>query len=318
MNDPGAGRPPAASAPAAGDATLLLGPLSLDLYRDGTVLPGGGALNMAWHWRQLGVPFRLLTRIGADHASVARRFLDRHGIPTEGDAIVGDGPSATIDIEILPDGQPQMDHFVEGVWADYRSTPREIARLAGPGRLHVVLVEGAIAELERLHADGVLARRSVSVDVLGFRHYTVDRFATTARMVDLAFVGWPGDPADPTVAALARITRDLGRRLVVTFGAAGVLVVDGRSGAPDRFVPVDPVPVRGTTVGCGDAFIAWSLAALGDDLSGDLIAAVERGKVGGAAATAWLRPLPDDAYERVPSASPREGPASRSGDTLSG
>ena len=53
---------------------LLLGALSLDLYRDGTVLPGGGVLNMAWHWWALGVPFHLLTRVGADHADVARRL----------------------------------------------------------------------------------------------------------------------------------------------------------------------------------------------------------------------------------------------------
>ena len=44
--------------PAASE-TLLLGALSLDRYLpDGPVLPGGGALNVAWHWRSLGLPFR--------------------------------------------------------------------------------------------------------------------------------------------------------------------------------------------------------------------------------------------------------------------
>ncbi len=100
------------------------------------------------------------------------------------------------------------------------------------------------------------------------------------------------------MAALATVVRDLGRRLVVTFGAAGVLVVDGTTGAPDRFVPVTPVRVTGTTVGCGDAFIAYFLAEY--RRFGDLLAAVERGKIGGALATAWPRPLPDDAYEALP------------------
>jgi hypothetical protein len=37
----------------AGD-TLLLGTISLDHYlASGAVLPGGGVLNMAWHWRRL-------------------------------------------------------------------------------------------------------------------------------------------------------------------------------------------------------------------------------------------------------------------------
>jgi sugar/nucleoside kinase (ribokinase family) len=273
---------------------LLLGPLSLDLYRDGTVLPGGGALNMAWHWRTLGVPFRLLTRVGTDHRAVALGFLDRHDIPYLPASIVGDGPSATIDIEILPDGQPHMDRFVEGVWADYRSTPAEEALIAEPGGLHVVLVEGAIAETARLHAAGLLAQREVSADFLGFRHYTVERFAETMAAVDLGFVGWPGDVADPTVRRLGEVARDLGRRLVITFGSKGVAVVDGRSGEADRFVPVTPVHVAGTTVGCGDAFIAWFLAEY--RRTGDLRAAVERGKLGGALATAWRGPLPDDAY----------------------
>jgi len=72
------------------------------------------------------------------------------------------------------------------------------------------------------------------------------------------------------------------------------VIVDGRSGEADRFVPVTPVRVAGTTVGCGDAFIAWFLAEY--RRRGDLLAAVERGKLGGALATAWRGPLPDDAY----------------------
>ena len=64
--------------------------------------------------------------------------------------------------------------------------------------------------------------------------------------------------------------------------------------------PVTPVPVTGTTVGCGDAFIAYFLAEYG--ASGDLAAGIETGMVGGALATAWPRPLPDEAYETLPGA----------------
>jgi sugar/nucleoside kinase (ribokinase family) len=98
------------------------------------------------------------------------------------------------------------------------------------------------------------------------------------------------------VTILGEIVRDLGRRLVITFGSQGVRLVDGRSGASDVTVPVIPVPVRGTSVGCGDAFIAWFLAEY--FASGDLRAAAESGKVGGARATLWRGPLPDTAYER--------------------
>lgn len=275
--------------------TLLVGALSLDRYRPhGPVLPGGGALNMAWHWRQLGLSFRLITRVGDDEAASFIDMLDRHEIDYGGrDAVVRDGPSASIDIEVLPDREIWMDHYVPGVCGDLRFTPEEEHLLTGARRLHGILVEGVIAELTRLGEAGRLVDVEVCADFLGFRHYTPARFADTMRWVDLAFVGWPGSPDDDEVAALRRTADDLGKRLVVTFGSRGVLIVDGAAGS-SQSLAVQPVPVAGTTVGCGDAFIAYLLAEWW--ATRDLMAAAERGKVGGALPTGWTRPLPDDAY----------------------
>jgi sugar/nucleoside kinase (ribokinase family) len=277
--------------------TVLLGALSLDRYLpDGPVLPGGGALNVGWHWRSLGLPFTLITRVGDGEADLFLDMLERHDIDHVPGSIVTDGPSASIDIEFLPDRQPWMDHYVQGVCGDLRFTPEEEHLLGGARRLHAILVEGVIAELERQGKAGRLAHLEVVADFLGFRHYTVDRFADTMRWVDLAIVGWPGEPGDATVTALRGVVRDLGKRLVVTFGAKGVLVVDGVAGL-ERSVAVTPSPVAGTTIGCGDAFIAYLLADWWRN--GDLIGAVEQGKVGGALPTAWVRPLPDAAYHGV-------------------
>ncbi len=272
-----------------------MGTISLDRYVEtGAVLPGGGILNMAWHWQRLGRPFRLLTRIGTEDGGPIEAFLDRHGVETVApDEVAAPGLSSAIDIEILPDRQPWMDHFVGGVWDDYRLTSRERAGLALAKRLHVVLVEGAITELERLAADGALRALEVSADFLGFRHYTVERLATTMRHVNLGIVGWPGEEDDPVVRGIREVANDLGRVLVVTMGARSVLVLDGRDGSSRRF-PVTPVTVEGTTLGCGDAFIAWYL----DELwrTGDHATAVAHGMIGGALATSWPRPLPDEAY----------------------
>jgi fructoselysine 6-kinase len=274
---------------------VLLGALSLDIYlgRD-LVLPGGGTLNMAWQWRRSGVPFRLLSRVGEDRPDVFRAFLDRHGIPSE-PGLVAPGASASIDIVIQPDLQPFMDHFVEGVWATFRLTRDEEARLADARGVHLVLVEGAIRELRRQALAGHMADVEVTADFLGFRHYTVERFADTMTDVDVGFVGWPGGLDDADVHGIRGVTHDLGRLTIVTFGAQGVRVFDGRpDGGGDRFVPVDAVPVAGTTLGCGDAFIAGFLEAW--RTSRDVVAAIERGKALGAEATAWRRPLPDAAY----------------------
>ena len=67
----------------------------------------------------------------------------------------------------------------------------------------------------------------------------------------------------------------------------------------ERQIAVDPVPVAGTTVGCGDAFIAYMLARAGGRAA-ICVAAAERGKIGGALPTGWIRPLPDDAYGPSP------------------
>jgi sugar/nucleoside kinase (ribokinase family) len=280
---------------AAGPSSLLLGAASLDIYlgRD-LVLPGGGVLNMAWHLRDAADPWHLLTRVGDDRPGVFLEFLGRHGIAHSAASIVGRGASASIDIEIQPDLQPHMDNFVEGVWATYRSTPDEERLIAGARRLHLVLVEGAIRELDRLWAAGLPAGLDVSADFLGFRHYTVDRFAATMRAVEVGFVGWPGALDDPVVGGIRDVAHGLGRLVVVTLGSRGVRVFDGRSGGEDRFLPVRAVPVAGTTVGCGDAFVAAFLASW--RRSPDVLAAVEAGKAAGAEATAWRRPLPDEAY----------------------
>ena len=281
--EPGAGR------------FALLGPLSLDVYlgRD-VVLPGGGALNMAWWWRRAGsVPFELFSRVGDDRPALFEAFLARHAIPVTPE-LVTTGASCSIDIEIRPDLQPHMDNFMEGVWAEYALTTDEAERVRELGRLHVVLVEGAIRELDRRHAIGSLAGIEVSADFLGFRHYTLARLAETMLAVDVGFIGWPGAPEDPDVAAIRDVAHRLGRVIVVTFGAQGVRAFDGRPDGGDAFVPVRAVPVLGTTVGCGDAFIAGFLA--GWRQTADLRRAIEAGADPGAEATTWRRPLPDEAY----------------------
>ena len=79
--------------------------------------------------------------------------------------------------------------------------------------------------------------------------------------VDLGFVGWAGDRDDARVRGIRDVAFDLGKLVVVTLGSRGVLVLDGRDGREERFVPVAAIPVYGTTVGCGDAFIAAFLSS---------------------------------------------------------
>lgn len=271
---------------------LLLGPASIDRWTaEGRDLPGGGALNMAYHWARAGLPSCLLTRVGSDDGEVVLEFLRRNDIGHLAGSITAPGQSAAIDVAIGADRQPQMDNFVEGVWHDFRLTAEEEAVVATAASLHCVLADPVDAEVHRLGADGALAHLAVSGDFLDFRHFSVERFAATMQYLALGFVGWPGDPDDAVVHGVRGVAADLGRTVVVTLGSRGVLLVTGPTA---RLVPVRAVAVQGTTVGCGDAFIAAFLAR---HLRGGTIdESLDDARVAGAAATGWLRPLPDDAY----------------------
>jgi sugar/nucleoside kinase (ribokinase family) len=285
---------------------VLVGPASIDRYlrADGAppdLVPGGGALNVAYHWSRAGLPFTFVTRVGDDHPEVFTRFLDRHAI-AHGDVVVA-GTSASIEIVMRDDRQPWMDNFVEGVWRGFVLDDAELQLVSRARGVHAVMVEVVMAEVERLGAAGAFEGVTVSADFLSFRHVDLDRFARTLAVVDLAFVGWPGTVDDPTVRGIVGRVRNAGRRAVITFGSQGVLVVDADG---ERWVPVDTVDVVGTTVGCGDAFIAaflatlWSDAAAAPDLAtawtDRLDPALDAARDAGALATTWPRPLPADAY----------------------
>ena len=275
--------------------SILFGTASRDRYLEsGRTLPGGGVLNMAYHWAAAGKAFLLQTRIGSSDQELFVPFLERNGIPHLPASLVAPGESSSIDIRIGEDRQPQMDNYIDGVWEVVHCTTEELASLAAATHWHTVLVEGAIAELERLTADGHLAHVQVSADFLGFRHYTPERFRDTLAHIDLAFIGWQGAREDASLAEVRRSVLEAQKVAVVTLGAQGVLVVDGEN-QTEAFYPTVAVPVAGSTIGCGDAFIAAFLAAHQAGASlGDSVAA---GQAAGAAATAWSLPLPDEAYE---------------------
>ncbi|HUW69940.1 MAG TPA: carbohydrate kinase family protein [bacterium] len=274
--------------------TLLFGAVSLDRYiHEGIVLPGGGVLNMAWHWLHAGFPFRLLSRVGDDMPELFGKFLDMHHIDHSAAPMFGSGMSASIDIVTREDRQPAMDNYVEGVWSGFRLDTAGVAAIAETRHLHAVLVDPVAAEIHRLGAAGTLAGAEVSADFLDFRHYDVERFAATMRHVDIGFVGWPHDADHSTVSDIRRVAFDMGRLVVLTLGARGILVFDGEKGRA-MTVPVAAVPVRGTTVGCGDAFIAAFLAARWQRVR--LEQTLELARKAGVEATEWRRPLPDEAY----------------------
>jgi len=273
----------------------LLGPLSIDRYVDrGEDLPGGGALNMAYHWAQRGLRCEMISRVADDGAELFEGFLERNDIAHTPD-LVQPGTACTVDIRFADDRQPVMDNFVEGVLSDFRLTDAEAERVSSGVPAHLVLVDVIDDELHRLAGDRPLDDARLTGDFLSFRHFTPERFSASMQWLEIGFIGWPGDHDDALIGELIARTLTARTVLVITFGSSGVRVVDARGPEPaDRWFDVTAVPVVGTTVGCGDAFIAAFLAAW--YRTGELDRAGTAGRELGATATAWERPLPDSAY----------------------
>ena len=278
-------------------ALQLVGPASIDRYLEEAIdLPGGGALNMAYHWRAVGHPVTLLSRVAKGHSTPFDRFVSTHGI-TVTDRWHAAGDPCSIDIRIADDRQPMMDNFAEGVLSNFQPNPAEADAIVDGTPTHFVLVDVVDAALHTIAAGRPTeaSRARWTGDFLSFRHMTAERFSATMAHLELGIIGWPGDPDDAGVSELATRAADLGRTLIVTCGSHGVLSVDARgTDRVDEWFDVDARQVTGTTIGCGDAFAAAALSTW--FRTGDFAAAVAAGCRLGADATEWVRPLPDAAY----------------------
>jgi fructoselysine 6-kinase len=277
--------------------TVVFGPIMADRYVNTRLMyPGGGALNVAYHLQMRGLEPFLLSRVGNDAAGARLlAFLRAHGIAHDARCITTEGATSSIDITMQADRQPAMDNFIEGVWDGFRLSESEEHVASCAARLHTVMVGAVPAELERIGELGQLRDAFVSADFLSFRRYPIERFANALRHIDLAFIGWPGDANDETVRAIRTVAFKMAKIVVITMGERPTRVFDGRGTAAEHVVPVEALPVSGTTVGCGDAFIAAFLASCWS--GGSLLHATAKGHAGGGSATLTEHALPDEAYE---------------------
>ncbi len=276
---------------------LLFGVACVDIYTTtGIRRPGCGILHNAYHLQQLGSQPLLLTRIGATDAGLFRAFFRRNHISVPNGLLVGDGPdSASIEIAVQPSGEALISNFVLGVWDNFRLHPTEETYLAQADHLHTVLAKGVAPEFLRASRAGLLQNALVSADFLSLRGFTIESFTELLACIDVAFIGWKGNPDHPTLTAIQQAAAQHRALVVITLGERGVQLFDGRAGAVEsRFFPVEAVPVQHNTNGCGDAFIAYFLHEYWRSRS--LERAIEHGKIGGALATGWPHALPEAAY----------------------
>jgi fructokinase len=240
-------------------------------------LPGGSPANVAVGLARLGVPTRMVARIGDDpFGRTLRDHLVRNGVGT-GLTMAADEPSSVAFVHHDADGVPSFDLRIDGT-ADWQWTEAEMAglrrgsheRLAALhiGSLALVMPPGAdvLAGFARqVRAEATLSydpncRPAVMGGVPDARH-RIEALLRAADVVkisdaDLAWLRPGGDHegfADELLAAGVSV-------VAVTYGARGSVVTGRR--CPQRRVPAYRSDVV-DTVGAGDSYMSAVLAGLG-------------------------------------------------------
>nr|WP_026119367.1 carbohydrate kinase [Nocardiopsis ganjiahuensis] len=242
--------------------------------------PGGGPANTAVAASRLGLPTRLLARIGSDgFGELIRSRLLAEGLDPSG-LVAAEEPSALALATLNEDGSARYDFRMADA-ADWRWRPGELPESLEPGvrALHAASIAlfrepGASrieALLRREHGRGQVTvtldpniRESVIGDpdaarALALRH-TAQAHVVKASDEDLAFL-YPGLTTERAAESLAALGPAL---VVVTRGSDGAFAL---SQGVSASVPAPKAEVV-DTVGAGDSFMGALLHRL--DLDGRL------------------------------------------------
>ncbi|MCO6005168.1 carbohydrate kinase [Actinoallomurus purpureus] len=238
-------------------------------------LPGGSPANVAVGLARLGVPTRMIARIGEDpFGRTLRAHLVRNGVDTRAVAPAAE-PSSVAFVHHEGGGPPSYDLRLEGT-ADWQWTAEELARvpLGDVAALHV----GSLAMVMPPGAEALagLARRARETATVSYdpncRPDVMDRLPdarsrveTLMRTADIVKISdadleWLRPGGDPRRFAAELVEGAGGVSVaIVTLGADGALVAAPR--LPPVHLPASPVEVV-DTVGAGDSYMSAVLAGL--------------------------------------------------------
>ena len=239
---------------------LIFGEVLYDHFPDGGVVLGGAPFNVAAHLQALGLRPLLVSRVGDD--PLGRRIRDAmlaRGMDTAGLQLDSAHPTGTVDVKI-EQGEPRFSILPEQAY-DYidasQLPPLSDCSLLYHGSL---ALRGATSRsaLEQLGArSGAPVFMDVNLRPPWWEEDWVRRRIEAARWTKLNEAELRTlVPAGTGLEAKARtLQQDCALELlIVTRGAAGVLVCDRDGGLHD--VPVRVSNEVVDTVGAGDAFSA--------------------------------------------------------------
>lgn len=233
-----------------------IGELLWDVLPTGRVL-GGAPANVAFHLRQLGLPVRLVTRLGRDEfGEAACEALRANGLPVDDVQWDDELPTGAAHVTLDAAGQ-----------ASYRFvTPAAFDAMVAPAFAPEVVVFGSLAQRDERSASALQA----FVARAGRRVYDINLrppftpMAVVARSLPLANVVKVNEEEAALLAQALSLPLDLpafAAELAGRNGTEVVCITRGPGGAAawraGEWAEVPGVGVEAVdTVGAGDAFLA--------------------------------------------------------------
>jgi fructoselysine 6-kinase len=210
-------------------------------------LVGGNAVNVAVQLAMLGRRVHYFGAVGDDAAGRAvSTALAAHCVKIANLRVMADQRTAYTDIEVSEDGDRSFVFEQFGACATYVPSSAEIPILRNMRHVHIGWLNDGGALKRALAGSAVSISQDLSVN------NTPDNLSPHG--LDIAFTSAEAGEAEQVAARLL----GAGARLaVVTLGAAGSLVSNGRRTLTASAMALTPVD----TTGAGDAFIAGFLHA---------------------------------------------------------